>query len=268
MSDEERRNPFEEHIESDEFDISQLRYSELSAEDFVLQLNIFALLDKSSHPLAEDLYTQLDKRQRTLCDLLIIELISQLRDAPEDNTLQHMSDSDIQAILRGPVAAALMLGAVFPGEEPASDSHDDLSSLFDYDSSDLDDDDDDSGFFDSADAGDTSSYHNPFSSSFPHSTFRSSQPTNWHDRRGANRGAWSAFDFSESGQQDNRHVFGKRSALPARSTMTPPPQPPLRSSLFILLVLHRLYERVATACADALRSCKRGWDRLRRIWLK
>lgn len=268
MSDEERRDPFEEHIESDEFDISQLRYSELSAEDFVLQLSIFALLDKSSHPLAKDLYSQLGKQQRILCDLLIIELISQLRDAPEYNALAHLSNTDVTAMLRGPVAAALMLGAAFPTDQTAPDSQDDLAALFDHEDGEIDDDDDDFDFVDGSEAGDTSSYHNPFSSSLPHSSLRGSYPSNWYDRRSTNHGTWSAFDFSQSDQYDDRQYLTQHVSSRKHRMITSPPQPPLRSSLYFLLVLHRVFETIGAALSGALQFCKRSWDRLRRIWFK
>ena len=107
MTEDEQHNPFEDHIESEAFDISRLDVRK-SAEG--LDPDLKALLNNLPQPLDYHLWDEaLDERQKYLCAHLATELVDRVIRANHGAEVAELSDDDLLMILTVPVALAMIV---------------------------------------------------------------------------------------------------------------------------------------------------------------
>lgn len=109
MPEKKRRNPFEEHIESDSFDVSDLENATPLVDATGLEVEDF--LDELPAPLTPEFWDEaLDDRQRLLCVHLITSdrLTEIVRESYEDK-LDDLSDDQIRALMTIPVLVGMLL---------------------------------------------------------------------------------------------------------------------------------------------------------------
>jgi len=105
MSEKKRRNPFEDHIESDAFDISHLDdelHLQLLPE---LQALLAGLPEELDHRICED---ELDKRQQALCAQLTIEMVERVMRSQYAEELAHIDEDTLVQLLTVPIATAII----------------------------------------------------------------------------------------------------------------------------------------------------------------
>lgn len=106
MPEQEQQNPFEDHINSDAFDIERL--------DKVLpQLNmdseIERFFDELPYPLNHELWdTELDERQKVICAHLATELVDRVLRAYHEDLLEDLNDEQLIYILTAPITIAML----------------------------------------------------------------------------------------------------------------------------------------------------------------
>jgi len=119
MPDEKRRNPFEEFIDSESFDVSKLDTTISPVRDEI-QLAVQDLL-ADLQPISYELYDELDDRQKRICAYLITELDAILRDDTTDLDIDLSNEELVQAVTI-PVMLAMIAEARLhkppPPEEP------------------------------------------------------------------------------------------------------------------------------------------------------
>jgi hypothetical protein len=105
-SDNEQRNPFEDHIESDVFDVSQLG---TSFDPTRLDEQIQTLLNTLPQPLDYRLWDEeLDDIQKQLCAHLTSAVIERFVRPTYQEELGDLSDDDLLMILTVPLALAML----------------------------------------------------------------------------------------------------------------------------------------------------------------
>lgn len=105
MADKRPRNPFEDHIESDAFDVSDLSNAPLP-DDID---DIEAFLDGLPHPLTHELWdTALTERQRVICAHLATELVEHVLREQHADDLSEFSDEKLTYLLTVPIIVAML----------------------------------------------------------------------------------------------------------------------------------------------------------------
>jgi hypothetical protein len=105
-SDNERHNPFEDHIESEVFDVSQLG---TSFDPTRLDEQIQTLLNTLPQPLDYRLWDEeLDDIQKQLCAHLTSAVIERFVRPTYQEELGDLSDDDLLMILTVPLALAML----------------------------------------------------------------------------------------------------------------------------------------------------------------
>lgn len=106
MSEQDHRNPFEEHIESEHFDVSKLEPGQTHTDlDPALQ----ALLDSLPQPLDYRIWDEeLSEQQKVLCAHLAQEIIERVIRPNYMNDMIDMEDNDLLLMLTVPVALAMI----------------------------------------------------------------------------------------------------------------------------------------------------------------
>jgi hypothetical protein len=106
MSEKKQRNPFEEHINSETFDVSRLDNVPPPNE---MDLEIQAFFDSLPKPLNHELWdTELDDRQKTICAYLTTEMVEHVMRVYYAEELQDLSDDQLIYILTVPVTLAML----------------------------------------------------------------------------------------------------------------------------------------------------------------
>ena len=106
MPDKSRRNLFEEHIESDDFDVSRLGLTYGMSD---LSSQVSDLLAQLPRPFDYRIWDQyLDERQKLLCAQLTFEIIDHvIREQHLQETI-HLSDDDLVQMLTVPIAITIL----------------------------------------------------------------------------------------------------------------------------------------------------------------
>jgi hypothetical protein len=106
MPDKKRRNLFEEHIESEDFDVSELgAFSSLT-----LSPQLVELLASLPQPLDYRIWDEyLDERQKLLCAQLTIEIIDRVLREQFSQNVMHFSDDELVYMLTVPVALSILV---------------------------------------------------------------------------------------------------------------------------------------------------------------
>ena len=106
MSEKKHRNPFEEHINSETFDVSRLDNVPPPTE---MDMEIQAFFDSLPKPLNHELWdTELDDRQKTICAYLTTEMVEHVMRVYYAEELQDLSDDQLIYILTVPVTLAML----------------------------------------------------------------------------------------------------------------------------------------------------------------
>jgi len=108
MPEKRRRNRFEEHINSEAFDVSQLEnLAPLLADE---ERNLLEYLAELPQPLDHDLWdTHLDERQRFLCAYLSTELMENVIKAQYPDLVADLNDEDLFQLISLPVMVAMLV---------------------------------------------------------------------------------------------------------------------------------------------------------------
>lgn len=111
MTNDERHNPFENHIESDDFDVSKLGEPGQSPLMDALRIRVKALLDGMPQPVDNRIMDELDDHQKHLCMVLTDELVRRLIRPQFSEQLREVSDDDLIYMMSAPIAAAILAEA-------------------------------------------------------------------------------------------------------------------------------------------------------------
>lgn len=107
MRDEKRRNLFEEHIESESFDLSKLEHTDLDLAQVHRQVK--QLLDSLPQPLDHRIWDDaLDDNQKEICAYLVTELVDSVMRPNFEEELSNLDDDQIIYVLTLPVALAMV----------------------------------------------------------------------------------------------------------------------------------------------------------------
>jgi len=106
MPEKKHRNPFEEHIESDSFDVSQLGKASRRSK---IEIEIEDFLNELPQPIDYSLpYTILNARQQDMCSHLSAEMVARLLRTRHQEALGHLNDEQLREILAVPIAVAML----------------------------------------------------------------------------------------------------------------------------------------------------------------
>lgn len=106
MPEKKRRNPFEDHINSESFDVSRLDNAPHPNE---LEADIQEFLESFPQPLNHELWdSELDDRQKMICAYLTTELVEQVIRGQYGEELQDISDDQLVDMLMIPVTLAML----------------------------------------------------------------------------------------------------------------------------------------------------------------
>ena len=109
MDDKKRRSAFEEHIESELFDVSDLGQVRAPLMPHrMVQLALDTLPATIDHRVYD---RELNKRQRELCDHLAHQLLKQVLRAEYSDELQALNDDELLYILKVSLATAMITQA-------------------------------------------------------------------------------------------------------------------------------------------------------------
>lgn len=116
MSENKRRNPFEDHIESEQFDVSGL---DATIDLSELGLRVQDFLDHLPHPYDTELWDgELNDQQKQLCAHLVNALIDRYVRTECEDELGHLEDDELIVLLTTPVAMALLAQQQILGMQP------------------------------------------------------------------------------------------------------------------------------------------------------
>lgn len=124
MPDKKRRNLFEEHIESEDFDVGDLG----TIGSLNLSPQLTELLTSLPQPLDYRIWDEyLDERQKLLCAQLTIEIIDRVLRDQFPQEVMHLSDDELIYMLTVPVALSVLVESQFskkpkPTEAPVVSS--------------------------------------------------------------------------------------------------------------------------------------------------
>jgi hypothetical protein len=106
MPEKKHRNPFEDHINSETFDVSQLE-NVPSASQMAVEMQVF--FDDLPQPLNYELWdSELNDRQKMICAYLAIEIVEQVLRVQYAEELQDFSDVQLTDMLMVPVTLAML----------------------------------------------------------------------------------------------------------------------------------------------------------------
>ncbi|MDQ7036892.1 MAG: hypothetical protein Q9P01_19270 [Anaerolineae bacterium] len=106
MPEKKHRNPFEDHINSETFDVSQLE-NVSSASQMAVEMQAF--FDNLPQPLNYELWdSELNDRQKMICAYLAIEIVEQALRVQYAEELQDFSDVQLTDMLMVPVTLAML----------------------------------------------------------------------------------------------------------------------------------------------------------------
>lgn len=109
MSEKKQRSPFEEHIESDRFDLSHLGQLQDAIPPHPL---VQRVLDALPAALDHRVYDgKLDARQQAICDQLAYLLVQRSLRQEYAEDLQELTDDELFVLLRTPLAVAMLAQA-------------------------------------------------------------------------------------------------------------------------------------------------------------
>lgn len=118
MPEEKRHNPFEQHIESESFDVSGLG-RELSRAN-ALEQEVQDFLERLPQPLDYELWdSELDERQKLLCVHLTNELVERVIRTQHNEHVDHLTDDELIHMLMVPMTVAMLAEREFnPPPQP------------------------------------------------------------------------------------------------------------------------------------------------------
>lgn len=106
MHEENHPDPFEEHINSDTFDVDSLD-KPLPRSEMDLQMEQF--FDKLPYPLNHELWdTELDDSQKLICAHLATELIDRVLRIQHEEMLEDLNDDQLIFMLTVPITLAML----------------------------------------------------------------------------------------------------------------------------------------------------------------
>jgi hypothetical protein len=106
MPEQEQQNPFEDHINSDAFDVERLDKAFPQTE---MDLEIERFFDELPYPLNHELWdTELDEQQKVICAHLATELIDRVLRVNHQETLEHLNDAELLELLTAPITIAML----------------------------------------------------------------------------------------------------------------------------------------------------------------
>lgn len=106
MAEEKHSNPFENHINSESFDISRLD-SSLITSDFEQDVQRF--FDSLPHPLNHALWDNaLDERQQAICAHITLEVVDRVMRVHYGDKIRDLRDDELIYLLTVPVTIAML----------------------------------------------------------------------------------------------------------------------------------------------------------------
>lgn len=106
MTEDKHPNPFEDHINSESFDLSRLDSSLISGE---IELELQQFFDSLPYPLDHTVWENaLDERQRTICAHVTLELVDRVLRVHFGDKVRHLRDDELIYLLTVPVAVAML----------------------------------------------------------------------------------------------------------------------------------------------------------------
>lgn len=106
MPEKKHRNPFEDHINSETFDVSQLE-NVPSLSQMAVEMQAF--FDSLPRPFNYELWdTELDNRQKMICAYLASEIVEQVLREQYSEELQDLSDEQLTDMLMVPLTLAML----------------------------------------------------------------------------------------------------------------------------------------------------------------
>jgi len=106
MPEHEQQNPFEDHINSEAFDIERLDKVFPQTD---MDLDIERFFNELPYPLNHELWdTELDERQKLICAHLVTELVDRVLRVYHEDLLEDFNDAQLLDILTAPVTIALL----------------------------------------------------------------------------------------------------------------------------------------------------------------
>lgn len=121
MTDEQQPNPFEEHINSEYFDVSRLDSSLISGE---MDPELQQFFDSLPYPLNHTVWENaLDDRQRTICAHVTLELVDRVMRVHFGDKVRHLRDDELIYLLTVPVAVAMLAEQQLHQQPAAQTAH-------------------------------------------------------------------------------------------------------------------------------------------------
>jgi hypothetical protein len=111
MDDNKQRNPFEEHIESEAFDVSKLENSAQIDQSDIGETGrrVQAFLESLPQPLSHELWdTHLSDEQKRICAHLTIELVDRVLKNHPDDRFSEFTDEQLTYLLTVPVLVSML----------------------------------------------------------------------------------------------------------------------------------------------------------------
>lgn len=106
MPEQEQKNPFEDHINSDAFDVDKLDKAFPRTE---MEAEIERFFDELPYPLNHELWdTELDDRQKVICAHLVTEVIDRVLRVHHEELLEDLSDAQLLELLTAPITIAML----------------------------------------------------------------------------------------------------------------------------------------------------------------
>lgn len=106
MYEPEQHNPFENHINSEAFDVSKLDHAIPRSE---MDREMERFFNELPLPLNHELWdTELDDRQKIICAHLATELIDRVLRVHHEDIVEDLSDDQLISLLTVPITLALI----------------------------------------------------------------------------------------------------------------------------------------------------------------
>lgn len=106
MPEQEQQNPFEDHINSEAFDIERL---DKALPQLDMASDIERFFDELPYPLNHELWdTELDERQKVICAHLATELVDRVLRVYHEDLLEDLNDEQLIYILTAPITIAML----------------------------------------------------------------------------------------------------------------------------------------------------------------
>lgn len=118
MPEKRHRNRFEEHINSDAFDLSKLEH--LVPPQSEEEQRVLEYLAQLPQPLDVSLWeTELDEQQRLLCAYLTSELADNVMRSQHGELVGHFDDEELLQVLTLPVMLGMLVESRLHDAEPS-----------------------------------------------------------------------------------------------------------------------------------------------------